>query len=115
VKLDLQEIDMITFPATDRQKAAQRFFDNIANPDSAKAKAFLESDFSAGVIERNGATRLIEIFGMIHADNPNLKLTAVREDDSHIQLAATAEGGATIKFLIKFLEDQIDGLEIEAN
>ncbi|MBR9920410.1 MAG: beta-lactamase family protein [Bacteroidetes bacterium] len=114
--LELQEVNLKDFPADARQKTAQAFLENVQDPHSAKAGSFIDTHFTEGIVERNTKERLVGIFEMIHADHPKLELIGVQEDDTHIQLITSAGAeGPRLTFLLRFLEDQIDGIELEAN
>jgi CubicO group peptidase (beta-lactamase class C family) len=115
LQLDLSVVDLETFPANKRAENAQQFLTLIQDPDPEATAEFITTSFSPGCVERNGAERLAGLFAMIHDDHPGLKLVEVREGGEHMELKTrSAEEDMVVRFLIRFVGDQIDGLDLEA-
>lgn len=102
------------FPGDPNQFATQAFIGLLQQYSEENAKAFIPVYCSAGIIERNGMTRLCELFHMLHQDTEGQPLGALYSSEEKIMLVMPAkERNAKMKIILSFSDHKIDRISAE--
>lgn len=109
-----KEIPASNFPSDENQQTAQEFFHVLKSYTPEKAEAFIIDHCSTAMVERNGKARLLEVFGMLHADiNPESGLRLFTSGQKIMIQMNAREPGTNLKLILAMEEHKIDKLSAE--
>ena len=108
------EISLDSFPIDQDQYTAQAFLDMILHYSEERAAIFIPEYCTKGIVERNGETRLKEIFARLHADVSPDGLKGVFRSENKVMLVAPVNNEpVNVKITLTLDEHKLDRLSAE--